>query len=128
MNSKSKWLIAIMIVLLLVTSVVSALGGISLYHVDWGNPHHRGTSTWITAYINNNNGKSASGTATLQLSVPGWYTRTFQQSFNIPGYAKQSPVTIYFTIDQNWPTGNYKAQVTIPSLNVDGAGGTIIVN
>ena len=128
MNSKNNWLIAIIIILLLVTSIVSALDGISIYQVNWGNPHHRGTSTWVTAYINNGESRSVSGVAILQLSVPDWYTRAFQQNFSISESEKQQSIQINFTIDQNWPAGNYKARVYIPTFDADGLGGTIIVN
>ncbi len=127
MNSKSKWLIAIMVVLLLVTSVISAGSGLSFYKVDWGNPHQRGTSTWITIYVNNDNYHSVSSTAVLQLKVPLWYTRVFLQNFTVFGYAKEQPVQINFTIDRSWPTGDYNALVSIPSLGIDGLNGVITV-
>ena len=127
MNSKNNWLIAITIILLLVTSIVLASDGINIYQVNWGNPHLRGTSTWITAYINNGESRPISGVAILQLSVPDWYTRTFQQNFSLSGSENQPSVQINFTIDQNWPTGNYKARVYIPTLDDDGLDGTILV-
>ncbi len=127
MSSKSKWLIAIIILMLLVTSIVSGAGGLSFYKVDWNNPHQRGTSTWITIYVNNDNYHSVSSTANLQLKVPNWYTRVFQQNFTVSGYAKEQPVQINFTIDRSWPTEDYKALVSIPSLGIDGLSGVIIV-
>jgi len=127
MNSKSKWLIAITIILLLVTSVVSAVGGLSFYKVDWDNPHQRGIPTWITIYVNNDNYHSVSSTANLQLKVPNWYTKVFQQNFTVSGYAKEQPVQINFTIDRSWPAGDYKALVSIPSSGKDGQNGVITV-
>jgi len=128
MNSKNIRLIAIIIILLMVTSIVSALDGINIYQVNWNNPHQRGTSTWVTAYINNGESRSVSGVAILQLLVPDWYTRTFQQNFSISESEKQQSVQINFTIDKNWPTGNYKARIYIPSFDPDGLSGTVIIN
>jgi hypothetical protein len=95
------------------TSITSA--SLSINGVDWarGVPYG-GASSQITVYVkNNDNYASASGTATLQLSVPGWYTRTFQTFYNVPAGKKSYAITIPFRTESNWPKGNYNACVYI---------------
>lgn len=110
--------------LLITTGIVSA-GSLSLKRADWNSQSHvRGYGgQFVTTYFDNYNGQPQTAWVALQLSIPGWYTRTFQQQVTIPGGAKFYPVNIGFQLLREWPAGGYKAQITTSNLVPGGVGG-----
>jgi hypothetical protein len=122
-----------MIGLLISVATVPALGSVSLYKVNW-NPmsHTRGVpGQYILVYFTNDDYRAQSVLATLQLSIPGWYTRSFQSQLTIPGNRPSGNADveqINFILDKSWPVGNYKATVLVPNAVTSQMSGTISVN
>lgn len=122
-------LVVAAIALVACTGVSSAWGDPYIYTVDWKNPHKIGTSTYIDVHIKNPDYRDMKVDLTMQLSVPGWYTRNFGVSATARG-GTTTKVTLPFTLEQNWPTGNYNAKVYcyVQGVGNTGArGGTIRV-
>jgi hypothetical protein len=125
MKSKKLCLVVILIILLLSTSIVLAEPGVSLRQVQWPpSSISRGSSSTVTAIIDNFSSRSQTVVATLQLTVPGYYTRTFQATNLINPGSPGGKIVIPFAIQQDWPKGNYKANVYVSGNNI---GSAIIV-
>lgn len=124
MKSKVILVAAIMVGLLLTTSTVLG-AGVNMQRMEWGSCGTQ-QSCPVKAYVNNPYNNPITVYAYLQLSVPGWYTKSFSSSKRIdPG---NGYIEIPYMTEANWPKGYYNAVVTIsPAEHVSSMGGRILI-